>query len=154
MKKTLSLACVTAGLALVTLLGGCDTFDSRAEQKSATFNSLDENTKDRLHKGIINVGDTPDMVYIALGVPDSKRQRVTKDSREVTWIYRTYYYDYAGLDYVGYHRFFSPFGPGRYAVYWEPMGPGLYHDSDENMRVTFENGHVIRVEQKQNSNDT
>src|ERR1700712_4717649 len=140
------------GLTAVALLSGCDTFSNRAEQKATVFNSLDANTQDRLHKGMIAVGDTKDMVYIALGIPDRKKERVTEHGRETTWIYSTYYQDYVGSDLIGYHRYFSPFGgPGRYAVYWQPIGPDLYPErSEENMRVTFVDGKGTVVEQMQN----
>lgn len=141
------------GFSALVFLGGCNTFATRAEQKSETFNSLDPATKDRLHQGMINVGDTPDMVYIALGVPDAKRQKVTASGREVSWIYRTYYQDYWGPELVGYHRYFAPYGGrGAWAVYWGPIDPALrYERSEDNMRVTFMNGRVTAVEQTQSN---
>src|ERR1051326_4214248 len=103
----------TAGI----FFSGCNTFEHRAEQKAETFNSLDASTQQRLKQGNIEIGDTPDMVYIALGVPDSKRQRLTSDGRELVWIYKTYYQDYEGSALVGYHRYFVPAGPNRYIVH-------------------------------------
>ncbi len=137
-----------AAVAVVMLLAGCNTFEKRAEEKSAVFQSLDSETQDRLQKGTINVGDTPDMVYIALGVPDSKKQRLTNDGRELIWIYKTYYQDYQGSQLVGYRRYFVPAGPRRYVVHYEPVRVDLYNErSEENIRITFMNGHVTIVEQ-------
>ena len=140
-------ACLTtAGL----FFTGCNSFEKRAEQKSATFNSLDESTQQRLKEGNIAVGDTPDMAYIALGVPDAKRQRVTSDGRELVWIYKTYYQDYQGTALVGYRRYFVPVGPNRYVVRYEPVRTEVYDErSEENMRITFVNGRVSAIEQMQ-----
>jgi hypothetical protein len=142
---------VIAGLAATGFFfAGCNTFEHRAEQKSETFNALDAATQQRLKQGNIDVGDTPDMVYIALGVPDAKRQRVTSDGRELVWVYRTYYQDYEGSALVGYRRYFVPVGPRRYVVHFEPVRSDIYSEhSEENIRVTFVNGHVSAVEQMQ-----
>jgi hypothetical protein len=141
-------------LAVLTTAGifftGCNTFEHRAEQKSATFNALDDATQQRLKEGNIAIGDTPDMVYIALSVPDTKRQRVTSDGRELVWVYKTYYQDYQGTELVGYRRYFVPVGVNRYVVHFEPVRRDIYDErSEENMRITFVNGHVSAIEQMQ-----
>jgi hypothetical protein len=140
--------------ALTALAGfffaGCNSFEHRAEQKSETFNSLDEATQQRLKSGNIAIGDTPDMVYIALGVPDAKRLRLTSDGREVIWVYKTYYQDYRGTELIGYRRYFVPAGPNRYLVHFDPVGRDVYDErSEENMRITFMNDRVSSVEQMQ-----
>lgn len=143
----IALFVLTATAALFT---SCSTFSSRAEEKSTVFNSLDEETQTRLKQGNIHVGDTPDMVYIALGVPDNKMQRVTSDGRQLIWIYKTYYQDYQGSQLVGYRRYFVPVAPNRYVVHFEPVRREIYDErSEENMRITFVNGHVSIVEQAQ-----
>jgi len=135
-------------VACLGLLAACDTFNRRAEKKADVFYSLDEATQQRLKEKNIQVGDTPDMVYIALGVPDTKRQRKTSDGREVVWIYRTYYQDYLGSELVGYRRYFVPIAPNRYVVHFEPVRADVYNErSEENMRITFINGHVSMVDQ-------
>lgn len=137
-------------LAGVLFLTSCSTFEKRAEQKSDVFNSLDEATRQRLKERNINVGDSPDMVYIALGVPDAKRERVTSDGRETIWVYKTYYQDYLGSELVGYRRYFVPVAPRRYVVHYEPVRREVYNDrSEENIRITFVNGSVSTIEQMQ-----
>ncbi|HEX2854621.1 MAG TPA: hypothetical protein VHO24_15425 [Opitutaceae bacterium] len=142
---------ILAGLAATAaLFSGCSTFSNRAEEKSTVFNSLDAETQARLKEGNILVGDSPDMVYIALGVPDSKRQKLTSDGRELIWVYKTYYQDYQGSQLIGYRRYFVPVGPNRYRVHYEPVRQDIYDErSEENMRITFMNGHVTTVEQVQ-----
>jgi hypothetical protein len=141
---------VLLAVAIAALWAGCNTFEKRAQEKSEVFQSLDAETQDRLHKGTINVGDTPDMVYIALGVPDAKKQRIANDGRELIWIYKTYYQDYVGSELVGYRRYLVPAGPNRYVVRYEPVRRDVYDErSEENMRVTFMNGRVTMIEQAQ-----
>lgn len=132
------------------MFSGCSTFAGRAEEKSTVFNSLDAETQSRLKEGNIDVGDTPDMVYIALGVPDTKRQRLTSDGRELIWVYKTYYQDYQGTELVGYRRYFVPVAPRRYVVHYEPVRRDIYDErSEEHIRITFVNGRVSTVEQAQ-----
>ena len=146
--KTAKLAILSLLVAAVGLLAGCNTFNRRVEQKSDVFYSLDEPTQRRLKEGNIQVGDSPDMVYIALGVPDTKRQRLTSDGRELIWIYKTFYQDYQGSELVGFRRYFVPLGANRYVVRFEPVQRDIYNErSEENMRITFMNGHVTTVEQ-------
>lgn len=148
--KISSLVVFSVLAAAMTLFVGCNTFDRRAEEKAGIFNSLDEGTKARLKEGNIHIGDTPDMVYIALGIPDAKRQRVTAGTRELIWVYKTYYQDYQGSQLVGYRRYFVPVAPNRYVVHFEPIRREIYDErSEENMRITFVDGSVSTVEQVQ-----
>jgi hypothetical protein len=63
------------------------------------------------------VGDTQDMVYVALGVPDEKRDRISEEGSETTWIYPTSWQEDQGRALVGYRRHvvFDP-GSRRYRV--------------------------------------
>lgn len=143
---------VPASLALAVVafgLGGCDTFKSRARERSETFSQLTPSEKQRLKKGDINVGDTPDMVYIALGNPDEKRDRTEANGTSSVWIYRSYMDEYAGSVWAGYRRVIVPAPNGRgYLVYHEPITQDVYRTRvDEVIRVTLKNGVVAAVEQ-------
>jgi len=136
-------------LILAALMAGCSTFERRAEEKSATFNQLDDSTRQRLKDRDIAVGDTQDMVYIALGVPDEKRDRLTLNESETTWIYNAYWQEYQGQVLVGYRRHvvFEP-GSRRYRVYYTPVEQSLYAQrEEERIRVTFIDGRVTSIEQ-------
>ncbi|MEO5961264.1 MAG: hypothetical protein ABIR80_19315, partial [Opitutaceae bacterium] len=130
--------------------GGCDTFQSRAREKSATYESLPAGTQERLQRGAINVGDTPDMVYIALGHPDEKRQTTTPDGTRETWIYRTYWEQYEGTAWVGWRRIIVPAANGRgYAIFHEPVRREVYSTRvDEVIRVVLDRGAVVSVDQQ------
>lgn len=143
---TLSLAAIVGTL----LLAGCDTFQSRAREKADVYQSLPPATQQRLQRGRISVGDTQDMVYIALGDPDEKRELTTPQGNQTVWIYRTYWQQYEGTAWVGWHREIIPTRDGRgYIIYHEPVTTDVYRTHvDEVIRVVFQNGIVQAVEQR------
>ncbi len=144
-KSTLVFAAAALGAALA--LTGCDTFASRAKEKSATYEQLDPGTQQRLKRGDINVGDNADMVYIALGRPDERRVVTSADGQGEIWIYRTYWEQYEGSAWYGWRRVIVPTGRG-YAIFHEPVSQDIYsqHVSDLT-RVHMQNGVVQSVEQ-------
>lgn len=136
-------------LTVAVLLTGCSTFERRAEEKSTTFSQLDASTRQRLKDRDITVGDNQDMVYIALGVPDEKRDRISLEGSETTWIYNAYWQEYQGQALVGYRRHvvFDP-SSRRYRVYYTPVEQSVYAEREEGrIRVTFSDGLVTSVEQ-------
>jgi hypothetical protein len=145
MKTSLSL--LLAGVALV--LAGCNTFNSRARQYSAVYDNLPATDQQRLQRGVIGIGDTPEMVYIALGQPDERRDILNADGNQTTWIYRSYWQQYEGQAWLGYRRVIVPARGGRgYVVFHEPVTQDVYRTHvDDRIRVTFANGAVQSVEQ-------
>jgi outer membrane protein assembly factor BamE (lipoprotein component of BamABCDE complex) len=138
-----------AALAATLGLSGCDTFASRARERSETFESLPATEQQRLKRGQISVGDTQDMVYIALGNPDERRDVTTADGRQTVWIYRTYWQQYEGEAWVGWRRIIVPTANGRgYVIYHEPVTQDVYSTHvDDVIRVVLINGVVQSVEQ-------
>jgi len=139
----LILACVAL------IMTGCSTVDSRIKEKSAAFETLDPQTQVRLKQSIIRVGDSPDMVYIALGQPDRTRAKTTATGQSLIWIYSTYTREYEGTEFVGYrrHAFFDR-RADAWRIHYEPVRADLYSDRvEEYMRVTFEDGKVTAIEQ-------
>lgn len=140
---------LAAAIALGVGLTACNTFQSRARERSATFEALDPATQERLQRGKIDIGDTPDMVYIALGQPDQRRTVTTADGQQDTWIYRTYWQEYEGTAWVGYRRTIVPANNRRgYVIFHEPVRQDVYSThADDTIRVTFNRGEVASVEQ-------
>lgn len=137
-------------LCLVAALTGCSTVSRRIEEKSSYFNTLDAPTQERLKRSAIKVGDTQDMVYIAIGRPDRVREKTTSAAQETVWVYNTYSTEYAGAHFVGYQRrvYINPRTNTRYAT-MEPVYASAYHDrTEEYMRVVFKEGHVAAIEQQ------
>jgi hypothetical protein len=136
-------------ICLAALLAGCSTVTRRIEQKSTFFNSLDPQTQTRLKQSIINVGDTPDMVYIALGRADRVREKATEKGHDLTWIYTMHWQEYEGPHFVGYrrHAYFER-GTREWRVYYEPVRADVYREREEEyFRVVFHDGKVTAIEQ-------
>lgn len=145
-------------VAAVLGLAACSTIRTRIDEKSSVYNSLDANTRAQIARGEVGLGYTPDMVYIALGQPDVKRVRHTERGTTETWIYLPYYaygpypwdggWGWGGWGWAGpggaYYR--RAYGGWYYGGY----SPHLYYTRhaarDDSIRVTFENGRVIRME--------
>jgi len=134
---------------LALVLAGCDTFDRRSQEKASTFESLAPEEREKLRRGVIEVGNTPDMVYIALGRPDEKRDTVTAEGRETVWIYNTYHREYEGNIHSGYRRIlvYDPVRK-RYVVFFEPVYTDVYSEhTNEHIRITFKDDRVAIIEQ-------
>jgi hypothetical protein len=137
-------------LALV-LLAGCNTFERRAEEKADVFVALDDATRERLRERNLLVGDTEDMVYIALGAPDERRVRHSADGSETTWVYNAYWQEYQGQALVGYRRYVvRDERTGRFQIFYEPVRESVFVPrEEERIRVSFRNGRVTAIEQAQ-----
>jgi hypothetical protein len=150
MKPRRSILALGVAAVALSFLAGCNTFNSRARQMSGVYDSLPASEQKRLERGTINVGDTPEMVYIALGNPDERRDTLTADGSQNTWIYKTYWQQYEGTAWLGYRRVIVPARNGRgYVIFHEPVTQDVYRTrADEVIRVTFANGVVSQVEQQ------
>lgn len=135
--------CLLAGL-----LVGCSTITSRIQEKSAVFATLDAATQAKIRKGTVELGYTPDMVYMALGSPDEAREKVSGRGGRVTWTYTSTYQEYLGTTEVGYRRVFvqNP-KTGAVYVYLDPVYSDIYRDQiQENIRIIFHDGRVAVIE--------
>ena len=139
------LALCTAAL----LLGACNTYQKRAAEKSAVYNALDAATRTRLEARSIQMGDTADMVYIALGTPDEKREIIDASGKATTWIYNNYWREYQGSRLVSYRRtVVYDESVKSYRVLEQPDFQPVYEArSEERVRITFKNGVVTVVDQ-------
>jgi len=136
-------------LLTLTLLTGCNTFERRAQKKADVFAALSPEAKVRLENKVINVGDSPDMVYIALGTPDEKRVTTSATGETVTWLYNRYWQEYRGEAYGGFvRRTVRDPQTGATSFYLEPVSRPIYAEREEPiMRVLFVDGKVTVVEQ-------
>jgi hypothetical protein len=133
----------------VALLAGCSTVQSRIEEKQHVYNTLDPQTQSKIREGVIDIGYTPDMVYMAMGQPDERRTKVTSDGEEMTWIYSQYWQQYEGSRLAGYRRvvFYDP-AVRAYRVYLQPVHADIYSErEEERTRVVFKDGRVSSIEQ-------
>jgi hypothetical protein len=93
-------------------------------EKATVYNSLAPETQQRLEKGNVSVGDTEDMVFVALDKPDAKRNITIADGPETVWVYKTYWEDYVDTGWVGWHRYYEPRGRS-FAFYHERVPMAL-----------------------------
>ena len=139
---------VLLAVALLALTG-CSTISSRIDQKSEVFASLPADDQARLRRGEVAVGDTSDMVYIALGEPTRRRETITTDSARTEWIYRVYEENFEGSHFAGYRRVVG-IDPrtGRRFIYLEPQYADVYSErAEDRLRIIFENGRVAVIEE-------
>jgi hypothetical protein len=130
-------------------LAACDTFEHRSKEKAATFSALDPQTQAKLERGIIELGQTEDMVYIALGRADDEFETTTAKGIEKTWIFLSYTQEFAGNHKVGYERVFVyNEKSGTYTAYLQPVYRNIFVErAEERLRITFRNGKVVAIEQ-------
>lgn len=139
-----------AALAIAAAVAGCNNYSTRTREKSNVYQSLPTETRQRLQHRHIGIGDSQDMVYIALGYPDEVRQLRTVQGEQTAWVYRTYWQQYEGSAWVGWHRAVVPMRGGGFAIVHEPVSTDVYRmHVDEAIRVTFDHGVVTAVEQQE-----
>jgi outer membrane protein assembly factor BamE (lipoprotein component of BamABCDE complex) len=136
-------------LLVASLLAGCSTFESRAKERPGVLSSLDGSTQNRLKEGNIAVGDTADMVYIALGEPDSKSTRTDASGTQTTWVYSTRWDEYQGTVVRGYRRVvLYDRASKRYFITYEPVRTDVYAErEEERLRIDFKDAKVTAIEQ-------
>ena len=135
--------------AVLLLAAGCETVDTRIKKKPDVFARLDAATQSKIKQGIIDLGYTEDMVYLALGAPDEKRESRSEAGTRVIWIYSHYYERYEGMRHVGYYRdvYFDP-RLRAYRLYYQPMLMDVYSPHrDERIRIVFKDGKATVIEQ-------
>ena len=133
---------------VLALLAGCNAVDSRIRQNEATFRALDPETQQKLRNKKVEVGYTPDMVYIALGNPTSRTERSTAEGQTMIWIYSTSRTEYAGRA-VTHERRTVVIDPrtGRRALLVQPIMSDVYEETEEEaVRVEFKDGKVKSIE--------
>jgi len=136
---------------LLLLAAGCQTVDTRIKENPAVFDALDKTTQEMIKQGVIGIGSTEDMVYLALGSPDQIRESVTTTSRTLIWIYNSYTSYYDGAYMMGYYGYgygypYPYYRPYSY-YYGPPFGAGYRTEKEERIRVTFSGGKVTAIDQ-------
>lgn len=145
--RILGLVCIV--LALLVAVTGCNTFDRRARQKAEVFNALDTEARERLREGIIKIGDSMDMVYIALGNPDAVRRSVRVEADDEVWVYKRFYQVFSGYYYTyNERRYVYDAKAKTYRVYIVPTREPVWETrSEDYLRIGFRNGVVEFVEE-------
>jgi len=134
---------------LLVLLAGCSSFDSRAKEKASVFATLDEPTRTRLEAREIHLGDSADMVYIALGKPSEIQKTTAATGSSATWIYTAHWQEYQGTRLVGFRRdvIYNPATQTYRVIHTPDYQPIYIERAEERIRVTFASDRVTSVEQ-------
>lgn len=149
MRTVLQLSFLAAAL---LVFSGCNTFERRAAKKADVFASLSAEAKARLENKDIRLGDTPDMVYIALGNPDERQESVSAEGKKTVWIYNRYWQEYQGQAYTGtVPRTYVDPKTGSTVTYLEPVSQPVYAERQQPvMKITFVDGKASVVDQAKN----
>ncbi|MDB6126748.1 MAG: hypothetical protein JWM35_644 [Verrucomicrobia bacterium] len=88
MKKSLLTLAASAALFFVA---GCDTggTSARIAEKTTVYNSLAPWQQRDIQDGVVSIGGSTDMVYMALGKPS--KIVTSADGSETTWTYNNYF---------------------------------------------------------------
>lgn len=88
MKKSLAPLFVSL---LALLVAGCESsgIQSRIQEKSVVFNNLAPWQQRDIQEGVINVGYSTDMVYMALGKPS--KIVTSANGQDTVWTYNNFY---------------------------------------------------------------
>jgi hypothetical protein len=81
------LSILASSLALLAATA-CSTVDSRIAKNRAAFEAWPPAVQDKVIRGEIGVGFTPDQVRVALGEPDRVWTRTSADGTSEVWSYR------------------------------------------------------------------
>lgn len=137
------------GLVLV-LLAGCSTINSRIRENQGEFDVLPADTQKKIRDGIVEVGYTSRMVYMAMGEPHERRSTRAASRDRSVWIYNVYYQDWVGRRFAGYRRVVVyDEKTKKHYVYVEPVYEDLYRDrKEERIRIEFEQGVVSAIEER------
>ncbi|MDP2136258.1 MAG: hypothetical protein Q8J74_00255 [Candidatus Didemnitutus sp.] len=148
-RRLLTTFMLAASLGFLT---GCQSVDSRIKENPQLFANLDAESQAKIKQGNIDLGFTEDMVYLALGAPDQKREVRSGKGLSTAWIYNSYFERYDGTRFVGYdRRLYYDSARNTYHVNFVPVYAATYRpEAEERIRVVFENGKVTVIEQTKN----
>ena len=88
MKKSVLLF---TALASILVFAGCESsgVSARIQEKSAVYGALQPWQQRDIQNGVVSVGSTTDIVYMAVGKPS--KIVTSADGAETTWTYNNYY---------------------------------------------------------------
>jgi hypothetical protein len=131
--------------ALLALGSGCATPESRIQKNPDMFAAFPPEAQERVRRGEIRVGDTSDMVFIALGHPDRVYLRQTSNEAIEVWAFTAhdYRHDYQPVRaHVSYHDSNGRIHHG-YQTDWVRVD---WTEEYEALRVEFSDGRAAAIE--------
>ena len=121
-------------ITLFSLLIGCSTPQTRAQEKSEMFQKLSSEERAIVLKGKIQPGMNTDAVYIAFGEP----QHIEKEGNQEVWVYtKTEFYEIPNWHY---HQIYRHDGRTFEVPEYDPL---QMKRRVKNLEVVFKNGKVV-----------
>ena len=77
-------------LSLCACVSDHEMIQRRIRERQATFDTFPAETQERISNGIVLIGDTKDMVWMAFGPPSRLFSRITEGGTNVVWSYSSY----------------------------------------------------------------
>lgn len=134
---------ICAGLTL--LVGGCSSPEWRIRQHRALFESLPAEAQERIRGGNIALGDTKDMVFLALGRPDREYVRTSAEGTTEVWSYTDVATSRERRRVTGDFRVRDP--SGRLRTVHDTVWVDVDREHEyERLRIEFQNGVVKAIE--------
>lgn len=132
-------------LLILGLMAGCSTPQSRARGHAELMETLSSEERAMIEAGEVDLGFTEEMVEVALGKPDRTYVERTAEGERLIWAYHGGS-GLSGLSVgvgtgIGIGSRGSSFGGGVL------VGTGGRLRDEEKMRVVFEGGSVVGIEQ-------
>lgn len=133
---------------LAFLAAGCSTTGSRLREYPEAVSQLDNATRKKIERGVVEPGFTPEMVYMALGKPSEPAEGLAAQTRDGTWVYHNYHRNERDFVRAGFRRrvVFDPVKKSD-TVITEPVDPRLFPNlRPHSVHVTFREGRVVEVQ--------
>ncbi len=145
MKTLLS---ITSLISLILFSGCVSTPQTRIDGNPNLFASFTAEQKEKILKGEVALGFTPDMVLMAAGSPDKLATRRTAQGTSEVWTYLSYAPH--PISYAGYHNYFS-YNSGYHCYVRQPYsypGWGITYAtvSEEKLVVELRDNEVVSFE--------
>ncbi|MBU0678691.1 MAG: hypothetical protein KJ626_11300 [Verrucomicrobia bacterium] len=132
-------------LTLLGLIVACNTPEARIKKNTEMFDGFPPDVQERVRQGKIAVGDTRDMVFIALGEPNRQYVRTTADGDAELWSYVDRDVRPERERVTGSFRVRD--SQGRYRNVNESMWVSVDHYTEyERLRIELINGKVHAIE--------
>jgi len=138
---------IPVALVSVLLLSSCATPDARIKRHQDLFDTFPPDVQERVREGKIDLGDTEDMVFIALGKPDREFTRRTAAGERTVWSYTDHYSQTRRQLVDGQFRVRDSRTGHVHSVrdsVWVDVP--TYHEYDR-LRVEFDGGLVVALEE-------
>jgi len=140
MKPPVFSGLVLLGVLLVAV--GCATPEARIGRHGNLFASFPPDVQAKVRQGIIQLGYTSDMVFLAAGPPRHAQQRIDETGTTLVWRYTAYRWRSSPPHWRRWHG--------------GPWGDTPFHHWDEReeydiLRIEFRDDRVVAIEQIANT---